>query len=585
MQEALLIVVVAVVVITLATAIAPRFNIAGPLVLMAIGLGVSLLPFFPAWDLDPEIILVGVLPPLLYSAAVQLPAVEFRRDFGPIAGLSVLLVVASSVVLGLFFAWVIPDLGVPLGIALGAILSPTDAVATSIAKRLGLAPRVVTLLEGESLLNDATALVLLRTAIAAVAGSFAFGDTVIAFGWGVGVAVVVGALVGVINLRVRERVSHSAANTALSFTVPFIAYLPTEHLGGSGLVAAVVAGIVTGQGAARRFTPEQRMSDRLNWRTIELLLEGAVFLVMGLELKEIVRANLREHEGLWHGVWLALVALGIVLVARGLYVSLLIWIQGRRAHRHARSRERATQASENIDRFEERVAALPPDAEFRGRKVDPERAGKRISWMRRRITRTLSDLDYYRDSPLGWRHGTVIVWAGMRGVVTLAAAQTLPRETVERPLLVFVAFLVAVFSLLLQGLTLPALVRVLGLSNGDSEGPSHEEQQALSGELRDAATRAVTEETIRRRDGSRFADGVVRVAGARMTQPPQDGTGSSVHEMLELRLAIIEVMRGRLDELSHDGRFSTAALRKSLAELDADQLSLELRLDGEDDDD
>ncbi|KAA9159264.1 sodium:proton antiporter, partial [Microbacterium lushaniae] len=482
----LLIVVVAVVVIAVATALAPRVNVAGPLVLMAIGLGVSVLPFVPAWEIDPEWILVGILPPLLYSAAVQLPAVEFRRDFGPIAGLSVVLVVISSLVLGVVFTLLIPGIGLPLGIALGAILSPTDAVATSIAKRLGLSPRVVTMLDGESLLNDATALVLLRTAVAAIAGGFAFGDAVGAFAWGVAIALVLGAGVGWLNLRVRQWVAHPAANTALSFTVPFLAYLPTEALGGSGLVAAVVAGIVTGQGAARRFTPEQRMSDHLNWRTIELLLEGAVFLIMGLELKEIVRANLEEHEGIWYAASLALAALGITLAVRAAYVSVLIWGQGRRAH--PRLRQRADAAGERLDDLEAQLnrrltVDAPGDAV--GARVRGQR--RRLGWMRRRVTRLMRDMDYYRDSPLGWRHGTVIVWAGMRGVVTLAAAQTLPRETPDRALLIFIAFLVAVLSLTLQGLTLPWLVRRLGLSGEGTDRPSHQEQHALSAELQAAA--------------------------------------------------------------------------------------------------
>lgn len=579
--ETLVIVVVAVVVIALATALAPRVNIAGPLVLMAIGLGVSLLPFVPAWEADPEWILVGILPPLLYSAAVQLPAVEFRRDFGPIAGLSVLLVVVSSVVLGLVFSLLIPGLGIALGIALGAILSPTDAVATSIAKRLGISPRVVTMLEGESLLNDATALVLLRTAIAAIAGGFAFGDTVWAFAWGVLVAIVVGGLVGWINLRVRQWVSHPAANTALSFTVPFLAYLPTESLEGSGLVAAVVAGIVTGQGATRRFTPEQRMSDHLNWRTIELLLEGAVFLIMGLELKEIVRANLEDHQGLWQGTWLALTALAIILVIRTGYVSALIWAQGRRAH--DRRHDRLTTAKSRADEFEDRLAADPDAFTRRGRSPNPEHVARRLNGLRSYLARMSADLDYYRNSPLNWRHGAVIVWAGMRGVVTLAAAQTLPQDdAANRPLLIFIAFLVAVFSLALQGLSLPWVVRALGLQHDGGHGASHEEQHTLSSELHTAAVDAVSAGELRRRDGEVFPDDVVGVVSQRLTRAPEDESGTRARDRLELRLAIIEVMRDRLVELSRDGRYSTAALRQALAELDADQLSLELRLDGED---
>ncbi len=579
MIDPLLLVLAGVVVVALATVIGPRFNVAGPLVLLAVGAGVSLLPFVEPFSVNPEVILVGVLPPLLYSAAVQLPAIEFRRDFAPIAGLSVLLVVFSSLVLGLFFWAVIPGLGLALAIALGAILSPTDAVATSIAKRLGISPRVVTMLEGESLLNDATALVLLRTAVAAVASGFAFGDALADFAWAVAIALVFGAVVGWANLRVRERVSNSAANTALSFTIPFLAYLPTEHLGGSGLVAAVVAGIVTGQGAARRFTPEQRISDRLNWRTVELILEGGVFLVFGLELKDIVVANLREHEGLWHGTWLALSALGIVLLVRALYVTGLIAVQARRSRRHVRHQDRIEGAQQRLDRFEEAYREAPE--QFGEGRADPARTERRIGWMRARISRTMADLDYYRDSPLTARHGTVIVWAGMRGVVTLAAAQTLPVDTPQRPLLIFVAFLVALFSLVLQGLTLSPVVRGVGLSGDGGEGPTRDEQRALSSELRDAAITAVQSGSLARRDGEPFPADLVERAGARLVQPPDDDDDANarVRDLLELRLASIEAMRKRLGELSRDGRFSTAALRHALAELDADQLSLELRID------
>lgn len=260
--EVIVIATVTVLVIAGATALGPRLRLAGPLLLVLLGLGVSLLPFVPPFELDPEVILVGVLPPLLYSAAVSLPAIEFRRDVRPISGLAVLLVVVSAVALGFFFHAVIPGLDLYLAIALGAILSPTDAVATSIAKRLGISRRVTTWLDGESLLNDATSLVILRTMVAAaVTGSIPEGGIVGAFLWGVVVAIVVGSIIGYINLRVRALVRNPAANTAIGFVVPFVAYLPTEALGGSGLVAAVVAGIVTGQGAARRFTPEQRLSD------------------------------------------------------------------------------------------------------------------------------------------------------------------------------------------------------------------------------------------------------------------------------------------------------------------------------------
>ncbi|WP_194409734.1 cation:proton antiporter [Microbacterium cremeum] len=617
-MDVLLLAIAAVVVIALATAIAPKVGIAGPLVLVLIGAAVSLLPFVEVPEIDPEWILVGVLPPLLYSAAVALPAIEFRRDFGPIAGLSFVLVIVSSIVLGLFFLAVIPGIHPAIAVALGAILSPTDAVATSIVKRLGVSRRVVTMLEGESLLNDATALVLLRTMIAsaAVATTVAADASVgvgflPAFAWGVVVAVVVGAVVGYVNLRLRALIGNSAANTAIGFVVPFVAYIPTEELGGSGLVAAVVAGIVTGQGAARRFTPEQRMADEHNWRTIELVLEGAVFLVMGLELNAIVAENIADHNGLGTGLGIAAAALGIVLAVRAAYVSLLVWAQSRRAR--GRQRARLEALEERIDTIgsgeiaappartpldapatEEEAAGTPPaespatPAPWSGRRRhDPDpgspRAQRRLDRMRHRLRRALGDLDYYQASPLGWKHGVIIVWAGMRGVVTLAAAQTLPREdTADRALLVFIAFAVAVGSLMLQGFTLPWVVRLLRLERPGDDTLDRAEQSALDEDLRDAAVTALARSELRRRDGTPFPDEVLQRVDAKYLQPPDDEASARMHEMLELRLAVIDAMRARLNELSSGGGYSTPALRHALAELDADQLSLELRLEDED---
>ncbi|WP_106816249.1 cation:proton antiporter [Microbacterium timonense] len=620
-MEALIVIILAVLVIALTTAIAPKLGIAGPLILVLIGGGISLLPFVHIPEIDPELILVGVLPPLLYSAAVALPAIEFRRDFGPIAGLSFLLVIISSVVLGLFFIAVIPGIHPAIAVALGAILSPTDAVATSIVKRLGVSRRVVTMLEGESLLNDATALVLLRTMIASVAVATSItGDERVgvgflpAFAWGLVVAVVVGAVVGVLNLRLRALIKNSAANTAIGFVVPFIAYIPTEELNGSGLVAAVVAGIVTGQGAARWFTPEQRRSDEHNWHTIELVLEGAVFLVMGLELRDIVTQNIRDHNGLGTGIAIAAGALAIILLVRAVYVSLVVWLQSRRARGRQRSRleamsrridqlaageiggpnagvspgtDAATRRSLRRDTASTDDGRATASRPRRRRRAAPDpnspHVQRRLDAMRARITRVLNDLDYYQASPLGWKHGAIIVWAGMRGVVTLAAAQTLSREeTTDRALLVFIAFAVAVGSLMLQGFTLPGLVRLLRLDRPSDDGLDRAEQSALDDELRDAAVAALSAPELRRRDGSVFPADLVERVGSRMIDPPDDADAFPTRDLLELRLAMIEAMRARLNRLSSGGQYSTPALRRALAELDADQLSLELRLDDED---
>ncbi len=615
-MEVLIVVIVAILVIALATAVAPKLGIAGPLILLLVGGAVSVLPFVEIPEIDPEWILVGVLPPLLYSAAVSLPAIEFRRDFGPIAGLSFLLVIVSSIVLGLFFIAVIPGIQPAIAVALGAILSPTDAVATSIVKRLGVSRRVVTMLEGESLLNDATALVLLRTMIASVAvATTAAGDAGVgvgfipAFAWGVLVAAVVGAIVGLLNLRLRALIKNSAANTAVGFVVPFIAYIPTEELGGSGLVAAVVAGIVTGQGAARLvltraapFRRAQLADDRTRARGRRVPGHGP----------RAERDRDAEHRGPQRTRHRARHrgrrARDPDRGARGLCLRPRLAAEPARprpsaqpprgdvgAHRRDRvGRRPACELRRPGDRADGPRAdagddgARPPASRRRRNRrddvsFDSPRAQRRLASMRARVARAMNDLDYYQASPLGWKHGAIIVWAGMRGVVTLAAAQTLPRDdTSDRALLVFIAFAVAAGSLMLQGFTLPWVVRLLRLDRPGDDSLDKAEQSALDDELRDAAAAALSDPALRRRDGTAFPDELVAVVGSRMVDPPDDTDNLPTRDLLELRVAMIEAMRSRLNELSSGGGYSTPALRHALAELDADQLSVELRLDDED---
>lgn len=591
-MDLLLVILIGVVGVAVVTALAQRLGVAGPLLLVALGLGIGLLPFVNVPEVDPDLILVGVLPPLLYAAAVRLPAIEFRRDLAPITGLAVVLVVVSALVLGWFFSLVLPDVGFALGVALGAILSPTDAVATGIAKRLGISPRVTTMLEGESLLNDATALVILRTALlAVVAGSFSFGASVLSFVWAVFVAIAIGALVGSLAIRLRAWVGNSAASTAIGFTVPFLAYLPAEHLDGSGLVAAVIAGIVAGQGAQRWFTPEQRLSDEVNWRTVELVLEGSIFLLMGLELDQIATAVTHRHEGLALPIVVALAALAIILVVRAVYVATLLWAGRARVRRF--DRERFERMDARLDAIAEHGRRPPdepdPAAEEAGRgrgdrflrlrgPGSPKRSEKRLESMRDRIGRTLADIDYYQSSPLGWKHGVVIVWAGMRGVVTLAAAQTIPRSVENRPVLVLIAFVVALVSLMLQGFTLPWVARRLNLRTESTTTDDRADQRRLDGELREAAAAALADPDLHRRDGTAFDTQLLERMGLRYAEPPDDTSGSFARDLLELRLALIEAMRARLIALTSGGTFPTPTLRHALAELDADQLSVELRL-------
>ncbi|MEL4319596.1 cation:proton antiporter [Leifsonia sp. YIM 134122] len=580
-MDVLVIGVLGVLAIVLAAQASGKLGVAAPLLLVVLGIGVSLLPFVGDIEIEPEWILAGVLPPLLYSAAVSMPTMEFRRDFRAIAGLSVILVVVSSVLLGLLFAWLIPGLGLAAAIALGAIVSPTDAVATSIVKKLGVSPRIVAVLEGESLLNDATALVLLRSAIAATAATVSFWGVLGDFAYAVAVAVVIGVVVGWLNLRLRHRVKDAAVNTAISFTIPFIASVPAEVLGASGLVAAVAAGLVTGIGAPRWLTPAHRFSDAQNWRTIELLLEGAVFLVMGLELWTLLDDVGTADNGLWTALWIGALALVATVLVRTAYVVPLLQGLARSAKRKAARTEQFGAIQERIDRMEAGTPALgdgqaggdprrsrgmPPGDPTRmeDRPIPKLRPGD-ADRFRDRVVRYVADADYMQAEPLGVRQGAVVVWAGMRGVVTLAAAQTLPQDTESRSLLVLIAFVVAALSLLIQGGTLGWLARRLGLTG---IGVNIEERERLSAELREVSLKVLTDKGIDPRE---------------MMRRSTDETASDVPDpkadfdrVRAIRVEMIDAQRLRLLELQKAGTYSSGALTWALQSLDADQISIEL---------
>lgn len=341
--------VVTVVVICAADVLAPRLRTAAPLLLVLIGISASLIPGMPTVELEPDVVLEVILPPLLYAAAVAMPSMSFKREFSAISGLAVPLVVLSSVLLGLLFWWLVPDLGFLWGMALGAILSPTDAVATSIITGRGVPSRVVTILQGESLLNDATTLVLLRTAIAATTGGFALPQALGSFAWSVAVAVVIGVLVGFGNFRIRRRISSPTVNTALSFTLPFIASVPTEMLGASGLVAAVVAGLITGFRGPRELPPEHRVTSGVTWESIQLLLEGFVFLTMGLQMAPVLEELHTESIGIWPAIGIAGIALAVVLAVRTAWIGPQLMILARRARRGSEMQPRIQAMQERLD--------------------------------------------------------------------------------------------------------------------------------------------------------------------------------------------------------------------------------------------
>ncbi|HEY0186459.1 MAG TPA: cation:proton antiporter [Cellulomonas sp.] len=745
------------------TALAPKLGVAAPLLLVALGVLVSLVPAVPAVEIEPEWILAGVLPPLLYATSVSMPTMDFRRDLTAISGLSVVLVVLTAVLLGVLFSWLIPDIGLATGIALGAIISPTDAVATSIVRRSGVSPRIVTVLEGESLLNDASALVLLRSAVAAAAASVSLWQVAGDFVFAVVVAVLVGALVGKVSLTVRSKLRDPHLTTAISFIVPFLAYLPAEGLGASGLVATVTAGLVSGSGSAR-LRPQDRIAEAANWRTLEVLLEGAVFLVMGLELYGLVVEVWEDHGSLTTALGLGALAALAALAVRTAYISMLLGTLARRARRGLSARGILTAIEQRADDLSsltrEDMAAMrlpgrPPSvaqieagpggtapgevvaaeagraengraevlpagagqagagvveasadarsgstvsADVRSEGVPPEVVlldgavagsvppvavpgsaalddtlwrdpvtGRRRGWLvrvvsgrrrrgvlrahaarterqrqdvsvapaldqgqgvpgqgvpsqgltgqgreatgrdasgrggqgrsgpgdpetrmrqlRARITRRIADIDYLQAESFGPREGAVLVWAGMRGVVTLAAAQSLPADTPQRPLLVLIAFVVAAGTLLVQGGTLGWLVRRLGLGRGPAD--AHTEVERLLDQVALASAEALQSGALRRANGEPYPPEVVararkvalrgREDADQVAAADQVDSADPAVQFRELRLAMIEAQRAELLRIRTLGTASSAALTSVLSALDADQISVELR--------
>ena len=394
------------------TALANRIRFSAPLLLMLVGIGLSYLPYIRIPELTSELVLLGFLPPLLYAAAIRTSVIDFRANRRSIAQLSVLLVVVTALGIGLITWWILP-VSFPVAFALGAVVAPPDAIAaTTIARRVGLPRRLVTILEGESLVNDATAITCLRVAIVAIAGTITATQATIGFLIAALGGVAVGVIVALIVIPIRVRITQPVFDTAISIMVPFAAYLPAEELSiggfhGSGVISVVTAGLILGHKSPVIQSGQSRLSERVNWATIEFLLENTVFLMIGLQARRIIDANSHSDlPGLQIAGFCLAVLAGVILIR-------LVWVLGTRPLLFRRDRDTG-------------------------------------------------------DSTAPWSYALVIGWAGLRGVVTLAVAFLIPEGVPFRETLIFAAMVVTAGTLLLQGLTLPLLVRALGLRGPDA---------------------------------------------------------------------------------------------------------------------
>jgi Na+/H+ antiporter len=402
-----------------------RFGWPTPLVLVLVGAVASFVPGVPEVELDPELVLHALLPPLLYATAVRTSLFDFRHNKATIVAMSVVLVVFSTVVVG-WVAWLLlPGVALAAAFALGAVVAPPDAVAAAaIGRRLGLPRRVATLLEQESLVNDAAALIALSVAVSALTTSLSPLEVAGDFVWAVVGAVLVGGLVAVVLGVVRARVKDPVLDTLVSFVAPYLAFLPAEAVHASGVLATVVTGLALAHVAPKVQTASARVTEAITWRTVAFVLENGVFLLIGMQLPALLAGAAESEVG---GGRVALLCVGVLV---------------------------ATVAARAVFAFG--VAGLL-------RRGSP--------WMRRQA---------WSPAVAG-----LVSWAGMRGVVTLAAAQLLPEDLPDRDVLLLAAFTVVVGSLLVQGSTLPWLVRRVGLP-----APDPAEDALLAAEIGDAANSA-----------------------------------------------------------------------------------------------
>ncbi|HEX5451053.1 MAG TPA: Na+/H+ antiporter [Candidatus Limnocylindrales bacterium] len=518
-MESLAVVLGLLLVVTILFEVAGRVGVPYPTLLVLGGLAIAFVPGLPHLKLEPDLVLFVFLPPLLFRAAFETSLRDLRANIGPVSRLAIGLVIFTTVVVAAVAHAVVPTLGWPAAFTLGAIVSPTDALAaTTVFRRLHVPGRVVTILEGEGLLNDATALIAYRAAAAAaITGVFDPGGALVGFVIaGVG-GIVFGVVVGLIAGVVLQRLDDPPVEVAVTLIVPFVAYLPAEQLGLSAVLAAVAVGLVLGRRSATISSPDSRVLGHDIWLMVAFLLNGFAFLLIGLELPEAV-------SGLGDASPLELLRVAI-LVALAVVAARFVWtmVTGR----------------------------LP---------------GSALATIRR------------RDGHLAKQLGFLISWSGLRGAVSLAAALALPLDFPGRDLILLLTFTVILATLVGQGLTLPLVARGLDVTGLDSE---RDEETVARRVANDAGQAEVIRQRPRWPTHQPLLDQIEASLTDRSrhlaTEDPEE-TRERRQERLEheeIRRAVLAAERSAAIDLRDSGEISDDVLRTIERELDLEELRME----------
>jgi len=505
--------------------LAGKLGVPYPITLVAGGAAIGFVPGIPDVQLDPDLVLLIFLPPLLYGAAFFTSLRDLKRNARPILLLAIPLVIVTMCAVAVVAHEVI-GLGWPESFVLGAIVSPTDAVAPAeILRRLNAPRRMLTVIEGESLTNDGTALVLYKVAVAAVvSGTFSFSDATLKFVAGGLGGVALGLAVGWLITEVRARVDDPPTEITISLLSGYAAYLPAEELGLSGVLAAVTTGIYVGWQTPRLTTPLVRMQSISVWEILTFLLNAVLFLLVGLQLPGVLDDINGQTAGQLLG-WGALIA-GVVIGVRLIWQFTVVYI----------------------------IRAIDRREVQRARRAD-------------------------------WRMRLIGGWSGMRGSVSLAAALALP-ATIDsgdpfpsRSLIIYLAFAVIFVTIVGQGLTLGPLIRVLGI---EDDGAEEREEVAARVRIAEAALARVDElagEEWVRDDTAERVRGMLDYRRRRFVAAADgDGDGYGYEERtsryIRLMYEVYDAQREELISMRNNGDISDEVRRRVERELDLEESRL-----------
>lgn len=523
------------------SAFADKIKLPYPILLVVAGLVIGFVPVLPDLELNPDIVFLVFLPPLLFDAASKTSWHDFKKEIRPISTLAITLVFFTTVSVGVAAHYLIPGFSWPLSFLLGAIISPPDAVAaTGITKGLGLNRRVITIIEGESLINDASALIAYRYAIAAVtSGTFILWKAGLQFLVVAAGGILAGLVIGFVMVFAHKRIKdNTIVETSLSLLTPFVAYLLAEHFHTSGVLAVVTAGLFISWRSRELFSSETRMRTKVVWDTLIFLLNGVVFILIGLQMPAIVKALKKDAM--------------FQLVADGLIISLVtiiirvLWVFVSAYYQNIFSRTKDKQDAGNIP----------------------------------------------------WKNVLIVAWTGTRGVVSLATALALPLTVSngagfpQRNAILLLAFIVILVTLVVQGLTLPLLIRLLKIKP-QTDLQKHEEKN-----LQLTITKSVLEYIdkkfpfdldekvlvqIRKPYEANF-DLLSKELSDDKGETAQDSKHLSfISQTLSARLELIKYKRELLIGFHKDGTYNDETISKAEGDLDMEDLRLQAMIQkGED---